>query len=165
MTENEAIIRNLFSRIHDVHRTFGTITDKKAIHEAFKRSPDLFAPHITEPDVINFRRVVETGAMKDNLFRPPKGYKVLAFLIELRSFQERRYKMVVQEQENELVSIIANHLFLIFARNNGDMVASKKEMLDRFDAGLGGVDSASRVLFNKAYKVAKLKWDTHTNPQ
>jgi hypothetical protein len=155
-----ARISLLLSRMHDIQRIFGTIKNVAMIDCVFCENPELDTPWLSESDIIIFRRIVETGILKQPIFRPPVGHEVLGFLIALKDAQERQRAVKFEAYERELTEMVAERLFLFFVQHNGNLEAAKYEMADKFK----NHNEYTRGVFNQAYLIAKKQWENHVNP-
>lgn len=151
------VIDYLLLRVQDINRIFGTVTDKRKIGAAFTANPHLQTPGLSDADIINFRRIVETGVLKNQIFRPPAGYEVLGFLIALKDMQERQLQSQIKVQDDDYAGIVADRIFSMFAANDGDLKAVKAHIKEKFSK----MGEYSQALINKAYLIAKHKWETH----
>ena len=104
MSHDEINIRLLISRIRDIETIFGTLTDTSNLVYIPEACPDIF-PN----DLILFKLVVQRGIMKDAMWRPPYGYKILSFLTTLSEYQQATRDRIDKDQRAELNQIYLSH--------------------------------------------------------
>lgn len=156
MSKRDAI-DYLLLRVQDINRIFGTVTDIGLIGQVFMKYPQLQTPPLSDADIVNFRRIVETGVLKNPIFRPPVGHEVLGFLIALKDIQERQLQSQIMAQDDEFAGLIADRISSMFAAKDGDLEAVMENIRDKFSKFNG----YSQALINRAYLIAKHKWETH----
>ena len=156
MTKRDTL-NYLLLRIQDINRIFGTVTDIHKMAQLFLEYPQLQTPALSDADIVNFRRIVETGILKNPIFRPPVGHDVLGFLIALKDIQDRQLQSQIRAQDDEFAGLIADRIFSMFSANNGDLEAVVENIRDKFSKFNG----YSQALINRAYSIAKNKWETH----
>jgi len=158
MTE-KAAIENLLRRVCEALAIMGDNPQKEAITRLVDEHPDLL-PEFSEKELLAFRHLVRTGAVKDTRFMPPKGYKVHGLLMHLREIQVRKYLKTIGEQRIELIQVVAATWLKKFEAANGDIGKAKEAMKALW--GVSQMDSNTRSIFNQAFLIAKEKWETST---
>jgi len=161
MTE-KAAIENLLRRVCEALAIMGDNPQKEAITRLVDEHPDLL-PEFSEKELLAFRHLVRTGAVKDTRFMPPKGYKVHGLLMHLREIQVRKYLRSVENQRLEMVEIMAGTWLKSIENANGDIAQAKEKVKALW--GVSQMDSNTRSIFNQAFLIAKEKWDKNTKKE
>lgn len=144
-------VRILLSRLREVGQQFGTLSDQTLIAAAFNSNPEIISTPISEHDISLFRRVVETGIVNHIWLIPPRGYRVLGFLIALRDYQQQQYANQVEAQHKEIISIMVARWEREIEESGGCIDTAKKSMREKFNVGR---DEHLREIMNQSFVIA-----------
>lgn len=151
-----ASIDFLLSRIKETHRIFGALTDQTALMGMSAHGAEVNAPEFSERDLKNIRFIVKNGVMKSAWLRPPYGYKVHGFLMELSRIQEQQREAKREKQNAELVEVILP-MWLSQREKTGSWQDAKKSVAKFW--GDSEMDTNTRKIFNESYTIAKTQWE------
>jgi hypothetical protein len=151
-----ASIDFLLSRIQETHRIFGTVTDQTVLMGLSAHGAEINAPEFSERDLKNFRFIVRNGVMKNVWLRPPYGYKVHGFLLELSRIQHKQREAKKAAQNDELVEATCP-LWLSQREKSGSWEEAKKSIAQMW--GDSEMDTNTRKILNESFTIAKSRWE------
>lgn len=152
----KASIDFLLSRVRDVHRIFGTLTDQTVLMGFSAHGAEITAPEFSARDLKNFRFIVKNGVLKSAWFRPPYGYRVHGFLMQLSRIQEKQRETKMLQQNAELVEALCP-LWLSQREKTGSWASAKRSVSELW--GEAEMNDSTRKIFNESYTIARSKWE------